>query len=70
MDEGGQKVTTSSYMINKSQGCHVQHDEYKEHGCMFCMKVVERANPEPSHHKKNFPSFNLMLYLYEMVDVD
>ena len=28
LDEGGQKVQTSSYKINKYQGCDVQHDKY------------------------------------------
>ena len=28
MGEGGQKVQTSSYKINKSWGCNVQHVDY------------------------------------------
>ena len=28
LDEGGQKVQTSSYEINKFWGCHVHHDDY------------------------------------------
>lgn len=28
MDEGGQKVQTSSYKRNKSQRCNVQHSNY------------------------------------------
>ena len=28
VDEGGQKVQTSSYKINKSRGCNVQHGDY------------------------------------------
>ena len=28
MGEGGQKVQTSSYKINKSWGCNVQHGDY------------------------------------------
>ena len=28
LDEGGQKVQTSSYKINKHYGCNVQHDKY------------------------------------------
>ena len=28
VDEGGQKVQTSSYKINKSWGCDVQHVDY------------------------------------------
>ena len=28
MDEGGQKVQTSSYKINRCWGCEVQHGDY------------------------------------------
>ena len=28
LDEDSQKVQTSGYKINKSQGCNVQHDKY------------------------------------------
>ena len=28
MDQGGQKVYTSSYKINKAWGCKVQHADY------------------------------------------
>ena len=28
MDEGGEKVQTSSYKINKCWGCDMQHDDY------------------------------------------
>ena len=28
MGEGGQKVQTSNYKINKSQGCKVQYGDY------------------------------------------
>ena len=28
MGAGGQKVQTSSYKINKSWGCNIQHDDY------------------------------------------
>ena len=31
LDEGGQKVETSSYKISKSQGCHAQQDKYNSH---------------------------------------
>ena len=33
------------------------------------MKVVRRVNPKSSYHKEVFFSFNLILYLYEMMDV-
>ena len=28
--EGGQEVQTSSYKINKSWGCNIQHDDYSQ----------------------------------------
>ena len=28
MDEGGRKVNTCSYKINKAWGCNVQHGDY------------------------------------------
>lgn len=28
LEEGGQKVQTPSYKINKYYGCYVQHDDY------------------------------------------
>ena len=28
VDEGGQKVQASSYKINKSWKCNIQHDDY------------------------------------------
>ena len=28
LEKGGQKVQTSSYKINKYQGCNVQHEDY------------------------------------------
>ena len=28
MDEGGQRVQTSNYKVNKSLGCSVQHSDY------------------------------------------
>ena len=29
LGEGGQKVQTSSYKVNTSRGCNVQHDDYR-----------------------------------------
>ena len=34
------------------------------------MKVVKRINPTSSHHSENTFSVSLMLYLFEMMDVD
>ena len=62
LDEGGQNVQTSSYQINRNQGCIIQHDEQNEHGCVFYMKVVKRVNPESSHHKEN--NFFLLFCMY------
>ena len=31
LEEGSQKVPTSSYKINKYQGCYLQHDKYNQH---------------------------------------
>ena len=33
------------------------------------MKVVKRANPKSSHHKETFFSISLILWVYEMMDV-
>ena len=41
LDEGDQKVQTSSFKRNKYYGCNVQHDKNNEHCCMLCMKFVE-----------------------------
>ena len=37
---GGQKIQTSSYQINKYQGCNVQHNS-NQHCCMLYMKVIK-----------------------------
>ena len=42
MDEGGQKVHTSSYKTNKSWGCNI------EHGDIVAKRVVLKS----SHHKE------------------
>ena len=42
MGEGGQKVQTSSYEINKSQGCNVQHGDYSQQHCTVYLKVAKR----------------------------
>ena len=51
LNEGSQKVQTSSYKINKSQGCNVQHDKYNQQ-CRTLYMKVKRVNPKSSHHKE------------------
>ena len=40
-NKGSQKVQTSSYKINKYQGCNVQHDQCNSHCCTLYMKAVK-----------------------------
>lgn len=40
--EGGLKVQTSGYKINKSQGYDVQHGDYSQYYCIVYLKVAER----------------------------
>ena len=69
LDEGGQKVQTSTDKINKYYRCNVQHIKDNEH-CCINMKVVKRVNPEfSSQGKQYFFSNSFMLYLYETMDV-
>lgn len=51
LDEGGQKVQTSSCKINPKE-CLVQHDKYHPHGCALSMKMIKRVNPKSAHHSK------------------
>ena len=63
-------MQTSSYKINKHQGCNVQHGKYNEHCYMLYMRGVRRVNPKSSHHKeKNIFSVSLILYLREIMGV-
>ena len=34
-----------------------------------CIMKTKRVNPKNSHHKENFFSISLILYLYEMTEV-
>lgn len=52
-EEGGQKVQTSGYKVNKYQGQNVHHDDYSQHCCMTLRKVARRVYPKNVHHKKN-----------------
>ena len=47
LDEGGQKVQISSYEINKSWHCKVQHGDYSKQYCIF--EAVERIDLKSSH---------------------
>ena len=69
----GQKTSTSSYDINNSWGCNVQHDRYnlyviKIYNDVCYTKIVKRVNPEFSSQGKILFSFYLIFYLYEMTD--
>ena len=54
MGEGGQKVQSSSYNINKFWGCNVQHGDLSELYCIFEKLLIEWILKEvsTSHHKK------------------
>lgn len=39
-------------IINKSQRCNAQHDDYIIVNIMVYLKVAKRINPKSSHHKK------------------
>ena len=44
MGEGDQKVQTSSYKINKSWKCNVQHGDYRYHiDTIYCIKHLKVA---------------------------
>ena len=47
MGEKSQKVKISSYEINKSWGCKVQHGDYSEQYCIF--EAIERIDLKSSH---------------------
>ena len=44
MGEANQKVQASSYKINKSWECKVQHGNYSQQHCVACLKVAERIS--------------------------
>lgn len=52
-EEGSQRVQTSSPGTGKFHGCHVQHDDCRQHCCPVQVQVVKRGNPKCSHHKEN-----------------
>ena len=42
----------------------MQQQQHKLH-----MKVVKKLNPKSFHHKENFFSISLILYVYKLMDV-
>ena len=54
-------------VINKYQGCHVQHDKYSQHCSMPYMKIVTKINLKFSSQKTIFSVFNF--YLHKMLDI-
>ena len=50
MGEGSQKAQTSSYKINKSWGCNVQHGNYVNNDVY--LKVFKRVDLKSAHLKK------------------
>ena len=48
--EGGQKVETSSYKINKYWGCNV-HDDYSKQCCIVYLKVAKKVYHKSSHEQ-------------------
>ena len=52
MSEGGQKVQTSSYKVNKYWGCNVQHADYSKQCSMGYLNVAKGVDPKCSPHKK------------------
>ena len=69
LDEGGQKVQTSSYKMNKYRDAmYNMINIIKTAVC--CIWKLLRVNPKSSHYKeKIFFSFSFILYLYEVMDV-
>lgn len=54
MGEGGQKGQTSSYNMNKSRGCHLQHGGHSQQHCTACLNTAKKTDLEVFiTHKKN-----------------
>ena len=68
LDEGGQKVQTSRYKVNKCWD--VIYIMINIINYLVCyMKIVKRVNRKSSYYKEKYFSISLILYLYEMIDV-
>ena len=56
MDEGGQKVQTFSFKINKYKSYNIHYIKYHmknmKHVNVLYMKAVKRVNPKSSHHEE------------------
>ena len=50
--DGGQKVITSSYKMNRSYGYHVHQSNYSSLYHIIYSKVTKRVDLKSSHHKK------------------
>lgn len=50
MSEGGQKVHTSSYKVNKVW----EFNDHSKQYCIVYLKVAEKADLESSHQEKKF----------------
>ena len=50
MGEGGQRVQTSSYKMNKFRGCNIQHGDHSYQCCIVYLKVAKRVSLKSSHH--------------------
>ena len=53
MGEGGQKVKTSSYKINKFWAGNVHHGDYRSRHCTAYEKVAKRVEQMFSSQEKN-----------------
>lgn len=70
--EGGQKVQTFGYKVNKYQACEAQHSGQGLQWCTIYTRVVKSVNPKSSHHKEKiffFLSFIRRQTLAELVIV-
>ena len=41
--KGGQKIQTSSYKVNKSRGCNVQHGNCSQSYCILYLKAAKKG---------------------------
>ena len=67
VEEGGQKVRSSSQKSNRQQGCGVQHEDSSQRCWMTYRNVVKRVHPKCSHHK-DFFCFFFLQYLSEVMN--
>ena len=58
LEEGGHKVQTSSYKINKYEGSKVHHGDYS----LYCYLIYRKVHPKSFHHQENYFCFVLHFY--------